>query len=86
MDKNFVIANEFTKKWEKGYVNHPKDPGGITYNGVSLRFIKSAGIDVNGDGIPDVRVGPFGTVRPDIGTFVHGPPLYQPYYPPPYYY
>ena len=53
MDKNFVIANEFTKKWEKGYVNHPKDPGGITYNGVSLRFIKSAGIDVNGDGHVD---------------------------------
>jgi len=37
-----------------------------------------ARLDVNGDGIPDVRVGPYGNVRPDVGTFVHGP------YVPPY--
>ena len=36
-------------------------------------------MDVNGDGIPDVRVGPYGQVRPDVGTYVHGP-----YVPPPY--
>ena len=53
MDANFVVANEFTKKWERGFVNHKNDPGGITYNGVSLRFIKQAGIDVNGDGHVD---------------------------------
>ena len=34
-----------------------------------------ARIDVNGDGIPDVRVGPYGQVRPDVGTFVYGPPI-----------
>ena len=34
-----------------------------------------ARLDVNGDGIPDVRVGPYGQVRPDVGTFVHGPPM-----------
>ena len=33
--------------------------------------------DVNGDGIPDVRVGPYGQVRPDVGQFVHGPQIYQ---------
>ena len=38
-----------------------------------------ARIDVNGDGIPDVRVGPYGQVRPDVGTFVHGPPMYGGY-------
>ena len=38
-----------------------------------------ARIDVDGDGIPDMRVGPFGQVRPDIGTFVHGPPMYGAY-------
>ena len=32
-----------------------------------------ARVDVDGDGIPDVRVGPYGQVRPDVGTFVHGP-------------
>ena len=42
-------------------------------------------VDIDGDGIPDVRVGPFGQVRPDIGMFVHGPVMYPPYYPTPYY-
>ncbi len=38
------------------------------------------GIDFNGDGIPDVRVGPFGQVRPDIGmAFMGRPPIYAPY-------
>ena len=38
------------------------------------------GVDINGDGIPDVRVGPFGTVRPDIGMNFMGayPPMYGP--------
>lgn len=45
-----------------------------------------ARLDVDGDGIPDVRVGPYGQVRPDVGTFVHGPTMYpSPYYPQPYY-
>lgn len=52
---NFEIANKFTQKWEKGYVNHPNDPGGATYNGVSLRFLKDTGIDVNGDGHIDAK-------------------------------
>ena len=38
-----------------------------------------ARLDVNGDGIPDVRVGPYGQMRPDVGTFVHGPTMYPPY-------
>ena len=36
-----------------------------------------ARLDVNGDGIPDVRVGPYGQVRPDVGSFV--PPAYPGY-------
>lgn len=52
---NFTFANTFTQKWEKGYVNHPKDPGGATYNGVSLRFLKQTGIDINGDGKIDIE-------------------------------
>ena len=37
-----------------------------------------ARVDVDGDGIPDMRVGPYGQVRPDVGTFVKGPPIYGP--------
>ena len=43
-------------------------------------FRRGIGVDVNGDGIPDFRVGPYG-VRPDIGAFV--PPAYGYGYPPP---
>lgn len=53
--EHFTKANAFTQKWEKGYCNHPNDPGGATYNGVSLRFLKQTGIDVNGDGKIDVN-------------------------------
>lgn len=53
--QNFVIANAFTQKWEKGYCNHPNDPGGATYNGVSLRFLKQRGLDINGDGKIDIN-------------------------------
>ena len=35
-----------------------------------------ARLDVNGDGIPDVRVGPYGQVRPDVGSFVPTRPYY----------
>ena len=38
-------------------------------------------VDLNRDGIPDVRVGPYGQVRPDVGSYVHGP---QPGYGAPY--
>lgn len=52
---NFIKANAFTQKWEKGYCNHPNDPGGATYNGVSLRFLKDRKIDINGDKKVDIN-------------------------------
>ena len=39
------------------------------------------GVDLNGDGVSDVRVGPFGTVRPDVGMAYMGA---GPYVPRPY--
>ena len=41
----FRIAHEFTAKWEGGYSNDPDDPGGTTNYGVSLRWLKSLGLD-----------------------------------------
>ena len=37
------------------------------------------GVDLDGDGISDVRVGPYGQVRPDVGMFVPHGPYYPPY-------
>ena len=42
---NFNKAHKFTAKWEGGYCNDPDDPGGATNYGVSLRWLKSLGLD-----------------------------------------
>ena len=45
---------------------------------------RGVGVDINGDGIPDVRVGRFGQVRPDVGmAYMGGAPAYG-YGPMPY--
>ena len=44
-----------------------------------------ARIDVNGDGVPDIRVGPYGNTRPDVGMNYMGAPGYPPAYQPPGY-
>ncbi|MCL2790102.1 MAG: hypothetical protein FWD79_05605 [Desulfobulbus sp.] len=61
---NFATAHAFTSRWEGGFVNHPNDPGGATNHGVSLRWLKSEGIDLeftlpfaidyNADGVIDI--------------------------------
>ena len=40
-------------------------------------FRRGIGIDLDGDGIPDLRVGRFG-VRPDVGMAFMGGPVYPP--------
>ena len=53
-------------------------PYGMPYGPMGYGGVR---VDVDGDGIPDFSVGPFGQVRADIGTFVHGPIIRPPYYP-----
>ena len=55
MEPIFESIHQFTAQWEGGYVDHPSDPGGATNFGISLRYLKGAGIDVNGDGRVDVQ-------------------------------
>jgi hypothetical protein len=53
---NFERAMSFTGKWEGGFVNDPKDPGGATKYGISLRFLRDLAPelgDVDGDGDVD---------------------------------
>lgn len=40
---------------EGGFSDDPVDPGGATNYGVSLRFLRDAGIDLNQDGVIDER-------------------------------
>jgi hypothetical protein len=51
MTNTFDLAQAFTEPAEGGLVDHPKDPGGLTNLGVSLRFLKDEGIDIDGDGV-----------------------------------
>lgn len=41
MDDNFDLAFHFTLGAERGYVDNPRDPGGATNLGISLRFLKN---------------------------------------------
>lgn len=46
----FPLIHAFVHRMEGGFVNHPNDPGGATRYGVSLRWLRSIGADLNGDG------------------------------------
>lgn len=46
------IAKEIVAR-EGGYVNDPDDPGGATNHGVTLKTLRSLGIDLTGDGRVD---------------------------------
>lgn len=54
MDDVFEKAHEFVQRWEGGYCDDAGDPGGATKYGVSLRFLRSEGYDIDGDGDVDV--------------------------------
>ena len=49
----FTLSLKAIRRWEGGLVDHPSDPGGITKWGISLRFLRSIRIDINGDGVID---------------------------------
>lgn len=52
---NFVHAMDFVLYNEGGLTDNVNDAGGITKYGVSLRFLKGADEDVNGDGHVDEK-------------------------------
>ena len=48
--ENFKKALVVLLKHEGGDVDHANDPGGVTRKGISLRFLRAMGHDINGDG------------------------------------
>ena len=52
-DSRFKLAMKTVLRHEGGLTNDKNDPGGITNWGISLRYIKQAHIDPNGDGKED---------------------------------
>lgn len=52
--KVFNYAFEATMYHEGGFSDHPLDTGGATKFGISLRFLRSIGADLDGDGDIDI--------------------------------
>lgn len=46
----FDDSIDYVLHHEGGYSDHPADPGGMTQWGVSLRFLRATGHDIDGDG------------------------------------
>ena len=47
----FETAMAFVEGWEGRRVDDPRDPGGLTDRGISLRMLIARGLDLNGDGV-----------------------------------
>jgi len=53
-EKRWDYAFSVILEHEGGFINDKHDPGGATKYGVSLRFLKASGIDINLDGHIDI--------------------------------
>lgn len=60
MERNFQRALSLVLKWEGGFVNHPKDPGGATNKGITLatfrQYVKPNGTVEDLKRITDAQV------------------------------
>lgn len=54
-EDRYNYAVDWVLAHEGGLSNHPKDPGGPTNYGLSLRFLRAAGIDIDNDGDVDLQ-------------------------------
>lgn len=53
--ERYDYAFNFLLPHEGKFSNNKNDPGGATMYGVSLRFLRAVGIDINGDGDIDIK-------------------------------
>lgn len=51
----FDTALAVVLRHEGGFSDHPDDPGGVTFKGISLRFLRMLRLDPNNDGVIDRR-------------------------------
>ena len=58
---NFDIGVSITLAKEGGFVCHPKDPGGATNMGITIKTARLYRVDENGDGVEEQTVSVHGT-------------------------
>ena len=55
MEDNFDRSLAFVRRWEGGWSDNPRDPGGLTKWGITLKLLRALRVDFNGDGVIDGR-------------------------------
>lgn len=76
----FDLAQAFTARWEGGLSDNPRDPGGLTNYGVSLRWLRQEGLafgDVDGDG--DIDSDDIRALTPDMAAAMFKKKFWDPY-------
>lgn len=73
---SFEWAFTVVMKHEGGFVNDAADPGGATNYGVSLRFLRKEGIDIDGDG--DINEDDIHALTPQIARDIYRDKFWNP--------
>lgn len=76
-EARFQLAANFVLKLEGKLSDNPNDPGGITNYGISLRFLKAAGVDIDCDG--DIDADDIRKVTPDKAKEIYREKWWNPY-------
>ena len=69
MSSNFYNVMPHVFKWEGGYVDHPRDPGGATNMGITIHTARALDLDLDNDG--DIDKDDIRLITKEVATEVY---------------